>query len=572
MQRKATIFTLTLLALAFSLSFGQAYMEDFEDGDISNWAQYRADEEMIQAIDMTSAPAVLVGGGDKVGYIQDLDNSYSGAAILLYGNATDANYTVEADVYVYENDPAGSAYTGIVAYADSSHQGPHSHGYYVKLVADFDGDNRFRLYNNQLNFSTFQYSFSNSIPADNVDKTEGWHHMKIIVSTDPADSTVSYQCFYDEIDLGTYVDDSDMHTYMGQSGLYAFQMDGVDGLAGYFDNYMVEPNGGASELDHSEDFEDGDISEWQQYRIDEEMIQAIDMTSAPAVLVGGGDKVGYIQDLDNSYSGAAILLYGNATDANYTVEADVYVYENDPAGSAYTGIVAYADSSHQGPHSHGYYVKLVADFDGDNRFRLYNNQLNFSTFQYSFSNSIPADNVDKTEGWHHMKIIVSTDPADSTVSYQCFYDEIDLGTYVDDSDMHTYMGQSGLYAFQMDGVDGLAGYFDNYMVVANGSTAIDGQFSTRPESMTMHQNFPNPFNPSTTISFEMHAAGETSLKVYNIKGELVTTLAQGHIQPGSYQVTWDGRDNNGQLVATGNYIAVLSKGNEQVSRNMLMLK
>jgi hypothetical protein len=483
MQRKATIFTLILLAMTFSLAFGQAYAEDFEDGDVSEWAQYRADEEMIQAVDMTSAPAVLVGGGDKVGYIQDLDYSYSGAAILLDGEVTDANYTVEADVYVYEN-ASTSAYTGIVAYADSSHQGPHSYGYYVKLVADFDGDNRFRLYNNQLNFSTFQYSFHNGIDASGVDKTEGWHHMKVIVNTNADDNTVSYQCFYDEIDLGTYVDDSDLHTTMGQPGLYAFQQNGVDGLAGYFDNFTVEPNGGASELDHAEDFEDSDVSEWAQYRVDEEMIQAVDMTSAPAVLIGGGDKVGYIQDLDYSYSGAAILLTGETMFADYTVEADVYVYEN-ASTSAYTGIVAYADSSHQGPHSYGYYVKLVADFDGDNRFRLYNNQLNFSTFQYSFHNGIDASGVDKTEGWHHMKVVVSTNPADSTVSYQCFYDEIDLGTYVDDSDMHTYMGQPGLYAFQQNGVDGLAGYFDNYSVVANGTTSIDNKLQSRPVTMTI---------------------------------------------------------------------------------------
>jgi hypothetical protein len=570
MQRKATLFTIMLLVLAFSLAFGQAYQEDFEDGDISEWSQYRANEEMIQAIDMASAPAILIGGGDKVGYIQDMDYSYSGAAILLNGEVTDANYTVEADVYVYEN-PAMSSYTGLVAYADSSHQGPHSYGYYVKLVADFDGDNRFRLYNNQLNFSTFQYSFHHSIDASNVDKTEGWHRMKVVVNTNPADSTVSYQCFYDEIDLGTYVDDSDMNTYMGQAGVYAFQQDGVDGLAGYFDNFTVDPNGSSSEMDYLEDFEDGDISEWQQYRLDEEMIQAIDITSAPAVLIGGGDKVGYIQDLDYSYSGAAILLTGETMFADYTVEADVYVYEN-AAMSSYTGLVAYADSSHQGPHSHGYYVKLVADFDGDNRFRLYNNQLNFSTFQYSFHHSIDASNVDKTEGWHHMKIVVQTDPADSTVSYTCFYDEIDLGTYVDDSDMHTYMGQPGLYAFQQDGVDGLAGYFDNFSVMANETSSVDNQFESRPVTMTMQQNYPNPFNPSTTISFEMHEAGEASLKIFNIRGEEVTTLAQGRIQPGHYQVTWNGKDNQGQVVATGTYIAVLSNGSEQVSRNMLMLK
>lgn len=70
----------------------------------------------------------------------------------------------------------------------------------------------------------------------------------------------------------------------------------------------------------------------------------------------------------------------------------------------------------------------------------------------------------------------------------------------------------------------------------------------------------------------MHEAGEASLKIFNIRGEEVTTLAQGRIQPGHYQVTWNGKDNQGQVVATGTYIAVLSNGSEQVSRNMLMLK
>lgn len=321
----------------------------------------------------------------------------------------------------------------------------------------------------------------------------------------------------------------------------------------------------------TEDFEDGDVSDWEQYRLAEELIQAIDMSAAPAELLEGDTKVGFIQDVDYSYSGAAILLTGNVMDANYTVEADVYVYEN-AAVSAYTGIVAYADSSHQGPQSHGYYVKLVADFDGDNRFRLYNNQLDMSIFNYTFSENISADGVDKTEGWHHFKVVVATN-MDSTVSYSCFYDEIDLGTYTDDSEGHTYMGQPGLFAFQQNGVDGLAGYFDNYVVSPNGQTAIiEREETVRPITMTMDQNYPNPFNPSTTIAFDMTEGGLASLKIINIKGETVTTLAQGHIQPGRYQLTWDGRNSEGQMLATGTYLAVLSRGSEQISRSMLLLK
>lgn len=316
---------------------------------------------------------------------------------------------------------------------------------------------------------------------------------------------------------------------------------------------------------YSEDFEDGDISDWQQFRAGEEMIQVIDnlAPSVPDVLIGGGDKVGYIQDLDASYTGAAILLMGDPMDTDYTVEADVYVYQNASL-SAYTGIVAYADSSKN------YYVKLVADFDASNRFRLYNNKLNTATFQYSFYAEPPTTGIDKTEGWHKMKIHVSTDPGDSTVSYHCWYDEVDLGTYIDDAAGHTTSGQPGVFAFQQD-IDGVAGYFDNFVVTPAAWVGVH-ESRVQPVSMSLKQNFPNPFNPTTTISFDINEAGNTALQIFNIKGEVVKTLASGQILPGSYQVTWDGTNNLGQLVSTGSYLIVLKKGNEQLSRSMLMIK
>mgnify|MGYP003969046729 CR=1 FL=1 len=552
MQRKATI--LILLAMTFSLAFGQVYTEDFEDGNVSEWQTFFADEENIQVVDMTSAPAVLVGGDDKVGYLQDIDGSYTGIANVLTGTTSDVNYTVEADVYVYANPAGSSAYSGLVAYADSSLD------YYVKLVVDFDGDDRLRLFNNKFSMATFSYSFDNTMPTTNIENTEGWHHMKLGVVTND-DNTVSYTCWYDEINLGTFVDDAAGHTTSGMAGVFSMQQDD-DGLPGYFDNYVVTP--AASDLDHFEDFEDGDVSEWQTFFADEENIQVVDMTSAPAVLVGGDDKVGYLQDIDGSYTGIANVLTGTTSDVNYTVEADVYVYANPAGSSAYSGLVAYADSSLD------YYVKLVVDFDGDDRLRLFNNKFSMATFSYSFDNTMPTTNIENTEGWHHMKLGVVTND-DNTVSYTCWYDEINLGTFVDDAAGHTTSGMAGVFSMQQDD-DGLPGYFDNYGVTAGGTTSIFNTFENVPVTMTISQNFPNPFNPSTTISIEMHEGGEASLEIFNIRGEIVTTLAQGNIQPGSYRVTWDGRDNKGQVVAAGNYIAVLSKGNEQVSRNMLMLK
>ncbi|RMF06980.1 MAG: hypothetical protein D6762_08465, partial [Candidatus Neomarinimicrobiota bacterium] len=160
------------------------FSEDFESGTpSSDWEVFYAGEEALQAIPMSSAPAALANGGNYVGYLQDVDASYTGIAAAVAGDLNLQNYTIEADVYCYVNDPGGSAYTGIVVYADSSREGSASHGFLYKLVADFDADNRLRLYNNQFDMTTFSYTFSENIDATGLYSGSGWHHMKLVVNT-----------------------------------------------------------------------------------------------------------------------------------------------------------------------------------------------------------------------------------------------------------------------------------------------------------------------------------------------------------------------------------------------------
>jgi hypothetical protein len=315
---------------------------------------------------------------------------------------------------------------------------------------------------------------------------------------------------------------------------------------------------------YTETFEDGDVSEWGVYRAAEEAITVMAMNDGPAVLQEGEDFIGMIGDVDVTYSGAAINLTGTPSDANYTVEGWFWVYANHPQGSAYTGLAAYADSST------GYYVKLVADFDTDNRFRLYNNQLNTSTFQYTFHHSIDASGVDKTEGWHYMKIVVQTQ-TDGNVAYTCYYDDIDLGTYVDDAEGHNTAGQPGLYAFQMDGVDGLTGYFDN-ITVTYPTTSVDDFSAVQPRAFALEQNYPNPFNPSTVISFTLNEQAVVSLNVYDLQGRLVNSLLQDDLAAQRYEVRWNGRDDAGQPVPAGLYLATLASGDIQISRKMMLAK
>ncbi len=108
----------------------------------------------------------------------------------------------------------------------------------------------------------------------------------------------------------------------------------------------------------------------------------------------------------------------------------------------------------------------------------------------------------------------------------------------------------------------------------------DGQpFARLPQSFDLEQNYPNPFNPTTTISYTLRsssAAGnkpsKTNLVVYNILGMAVKTLVDEVQVPGTYRVEWDGKNQNGDKVASGVYFYRLSRGNDTQTKKMVLIK
>ncbi|MBZ0200873.1 MAG: T9SS type A sorting domain-containing protein, partial [Ignavibacteriaceae bacterium] len=89
-----------------------------------------------------------------------------------------------------------------------------------------------------------------------------------------------------------------------------------------------------------------------------------------------------------------------------------------------------------------------------------------------------------------------------------------------------------------------------------------------PSEFKLNQNYPNPFNPATTIEFAVTQRADVSLKVYNITGELVTTLINSaSFEAGNYSITLDA-----SRLASGTYIYVLTNGTQQLSKKMTLLK
>ena len=98
-----------------------------------------------------------------------------------------------------------------------------------------------------------------------------------------------------------------------------------------------------------------------------------------------------------------------------------------------------------------------------------------------------------------------------------------------------------------------------------------------PRTMRLLNNFPNPFNNSTTIVFELNAGQEAAarnvkLLIYDIQGRLVRNLFEGLLSPGEYRVYWDGRNSAGQAVPSGKYICLLGSNGLSKSKFLTLVR
>lgn len=113
------------------------------------------------------------------------------------------------------------------------------------------------------------------------------------------------------------------------------------------------------------------------------------------------------------------------------------------------------------------------------------------------------------------------------------------------------------------------GISPGYAVTPAHPQAVD---KTVPAGLGLGQNVPNPFNPTTTISYSVPKAGEAKLVIYNQAGQVVRTLIDGTVTAGQHRVVWNGTDNSGRAVATGVYVYRLSTDDGVKVRRMTMVK
>lgn len=137
-------------------------------------------------------------------------------------------------------------------------------------------------------------------------------------------------------------------------------------------------------------------------------------------------------------------------------------------------------------------------------------------------------------------------------------------------DISQYDNQEVFIAIQSSFDHAYAFMVDNYSVHC-GPVSTDDE--TAPALISaIRGNYPNPFNPTTTISYVLGDASQVKIDVYNLKGQLVRHLVDAEIACGEHQVVWDGCDDHNRAVSSGVYLLKMNAGKHSSTKKMLMMK
>ncbi|MGE5432186.1 MAG: T9SS type A sorting domain-containing protein [Syntrophomonadaceae bacterium] len=135
-------------------------------------------------------------------------------------------------------------------------------------------------------------------------------------------------------------------------------------------------------------------------------------------------------------------------------------------------------------------------------------------------------------------------------------------------------GWDTIYVFIEDGIKSDAPGASIYSVKISdaGTSDLKGFNLNVPEKFELYQNFPNPFNPTTTINYTIPDSYDVDLSVYNIMGQKIKTLVSAYMNAGSYHASWDGKNSLGSDAPSGIYFYSLHYKDIMKSRKMLLLR
>jgi len=129
---------------------------------------------------------------------------------------------------------------------------------------------------------------------------------------------------------------------------------------------------------------------------------------------------------------------------------------------------------------------------------------------------------------------------------------------------------SGTYTYNISAI-----YYDVYESELTDDFVlefVDAGVVLPANGTALNNNVPNPFNPTTAISFSLENAGQVTLEIFNVKGEKVRTLVNEHFEATSHSVVWNGKDDLGKTSASGVYFYKMRTGSFTSTKKMVLMK
>jgi photosystem II stability/assembly factor-like uncharacterized protein len=187
----------------------------------------------------------------------------------------------------------------------------------------------------------------------------------------------------------------------------------------------------------------------------------------------------------------------------------------------------------------------------------------------------PADEIETPEGWTRLgqQVDVVATGLDREVDVQMDYrnliDRLRTEKEYDEGKVGVYSLQNGQWVYV--GGEGTKGMVKTRTAAGTFAVFYNPDHQVTPKAYALERNYPNPFNPTTTIRYSVPVDSRVVIRVYNVLGQEVRTLVNEVRSAGRHEVVWDARDDAGKSVATGLYLYRLeAKGFSQVRKMMLI--
>jgi len=131
--------------------------------------------------------------------------------------------------------------------------------------------------------------------------------------------------------------------------------------------------------------------------------------------------------------------------------------------------------------------------------------------------------------------------------------------------------QTEVYTYTVTATDFGLNESDRAVPLSLSATAVE-EVVELPTEFALKPNYPNPFNPETTIEFALPKTSKVTLTIYNLTGQLIQELVKAEYSAGYQRVIWNGRDFNGNSVGSGVYIYTLKADNFSQTRKMILMR